>query len=142
MVEFLIMRRLGFTLLEFLVGCALLGLIAGFAWPFTRTWMQKNHRDLLSAQILQVITYSKTQAVLSGSPLHLIPLSSADNWDTGVQLILGEDRQQVIYEWSWCFSDMHLTWHGFQSHNYLRFDHQTRKQALRIEIPGEKSWSN
>lgn len=124
------MRRVGFTLLEFLVCCSLLVVISGFALPFAGSWMQKNQLDRLSAQIIQVINYSKAQALLSGTPLLVIPLSGGSNWDAGVQLVYDADQHTVIYEWSWYFAGIHLAWHGFQSNYYLRFDQQARNQAL------------
>ena len=104
--------------------------IFSFALPFTRIWVQKKQRDILSAQIIQVINYSKTQALLIGEPLRLAPLFADDNWDLGMQLSMGTIQHQVLYEWSWLLNNIHLTWHGFQSKDSLRFDKHTRNQAL------------
>ena len=124
------MQRSGFTLLEFLICCSILVVIAGFTLPFAGYWMQKNQLERLSAQIIQVINYSKSQSLLSGKPLRLIPFSGESNWDSGFKLVFDQDKRTVIYEWSWYFSSIHLTWHGFQSNYYLRFDQQASNQAL------------
>jgi len=160
------MRGRGFTLLEFLICCSLLLVIVGFALPWARSWIQQNQRDMLAAQIIQIITYSKTQALLMGAPIRLTPVLGGDNWDLGMQLSADSIKHQVLYEWSWNLHGMHLTWHGFQAHDYLRFDIQARHQALngyflieyhghilekiilnrlgdiRVELGERKVWSN
>lgn len=117
----------GFTLLELLLCLSLLGIIAFFSLPYTPSLYKQNQLQTVTAEIKSAIHTAKMQALVVGKTLALTPLPDADDWSEGMLLFVDNAKHQYtphvkpLYEWHWKSAGTHVSWHGFQSKDYLLF---------------------
>jgi type IV fimbrial biogenesis protein FimT len=67
------------------------------------------------------------QALAKGKTLTLTPLPNTNDWSKGMLLFVDNSKHQYtyntepLYEWHWKSADTDVSWHGFQSKDYLLF---------------------
>ena len=117
----------GLTLIELLVCLSLLAIILCFTLPFGSALYQKNQLQLKANAIKNAIQMAKTQALLTGESLALTPLPEALDWSEGMLLFVDDGKHRytpglkLVHEWHWKLTGIQVTWHGFQSKDYIRF---------------------
>ena len=129
-------RTTGLTLLELLVGLAIMALAFCFSVPFLHTMqIQQEHKRCINA-LKSLLQYARMQAFLRGETLVLAPQNNDKNWSHGVYLFVQEGRtlppknKEELYVWHWQHSGIQVSWHGFQSNDYLIIDAQLSRLAL------------
>ena len=102
----------GFTLTECCVSVAIITILFFFVTPLV-TWYTQQQANLITAQIITMINYAKSQALLRHENLRLVALKK-DNWSLGARLEQEQLNGEVLYEWHWLQSNINLIWHGFK----------------------------
>ncbi len=126
----------GLTLIELLLGLALMAIVLFFCNPFAESVFKKNQLELLVDEIKSAIHYAKTEVLLHGESLLLAPLAGSDDWSTGMMLFVDNKAHQyhegskLIHEWHWRPSDFIISWQGFQSNQYLLFATDISRSAV------------
>ena len=113
----------GFTLLELLLCLSLVSLIAFFSLLYTSSLYKKNQLQTVTAEIRNAIHAAKMQAFIIGKPLALTHLPHTKDWSEGMLLFVDNAKHQCVqplYKWHWK-SGIEVSWHGFQSKDYLLF---------------------
>ena len=70
---------------------------------------------------------AKLHALMSGESLILMPIDKSKGWSAGLMLLRANSRHQyspnenIIYQWQWSGTNVHISWHGLQSKQYLLF---------------------
>ena len=118
----------GVTLSELLVCIAILAIIFCYGLSVTPWLYKKNQIERVGVDIKNAIHVAEAQAQHLGDILILRPLSSDQDWTKGMGLFSA--GRTLIYEWHWPVSGLHVTWHGFQSNEYLRFTPFMRESAV------------
>lgn len=117
----------GFTLLELLLCLCLAGIITFFSLAYTPSLYKKNQLEAVTADIKSAIHTAKLQALVTGKTLALTHLPDAKDWSEGMLLFEDNPKHQYtpninpLYEWRWKSKGMLISWHGFQSKDYLLF---------------------
>jgi len=126
----------GVTLVELLLGLAILAVVWFFCVPFGAQQYKKNQLNLVVDELNTIIHYAKIQALLLGEPLVLTPLPASDDWSLGMILFVDNKKHQytegskLIHEWRWHSDAINVKWQGFQSSHYLLFDNNLRHSAV------------
>ena len=118
----------GVSLFELLVCIAVLAIILCYGLSVSPLLYKKNQIDRVGLDIKNAIHFAQTKARNSSGILILHALSKDQDWSKGIGLYMSDG--QLIYEWPWAISDLHVTWQGFQSNHYLRFASDMRESAL------------
>ncbi|MFY7698289.1 MAG: GspH/FimT family protein [Legionella sp.] len=127
-------HKSGFTLLELLVVLVISLLVLFFSLATMRQFTEKNQVTSLIDQLKSAIYYARIQAVIIDKPLILRPLLS-NNWSKGAMLFIDNashlcrENCQILQLWQWNVSE-DISWHGFQSQNYLLFTPDVSSQAV------------
>jgi type II secretion system protein H len=133
------MRRLktcGFTLVELLVVLSIMGLLLCCALPRFRAADASQNLTRVVNDLTHVIQFARYQSLLQGETLVLQPLDAQNNWSHGMRLVVREGSstpprvKKVLHEWHWNHRNMQLSWHGFQSRNYLIMDADLNRLAM------------
>lgn len=146
-------RAAGFTLLELLLCLAMLAIITFFSSAYTPSLYKKNQLEAVAADIRSAIHTAKLQALVMGKTLALTHLPDTKEWSEGMLLFEDNAKHQYtpninpLYEWHWKFKDLHISWHGFQSKDFLlfatdlnssltngSFDIQSRGQQVKLAV--------
>lgn len=125
----------GFTLVELLICLAIIGIILSFSIPFAHLAYEKNHALEIRDTIQNIIQFAKAEALMRGKNLMLRPLPCKLNWSLGMILVFDNERHhwvegdEIIHQWSWPSSKTQVSWHGFQSKQYVVFAADMRHSA-------------
>lgn len=117
-----------YTLIELLLGLALLAILLFFSLPFASSMHQKNQIQVIKNDIKSAIRFAKTHALMSGKNVILAPLQHSVDWSSGMLLYLPENK--LLHEWRWQAPGIHVAWHGFQSNHYLLFSADASQNAV------------
>ena len=117
----------GLTLIELLISLSLLAIVLCFSLPLAPTLYKKNQLQLLSDELSGAIHFAKIQALVTGDVLALTRLPGTTDWSSGMMLFVDNAKHhytpdvKLLHEWHWSFVGMDVSWHGFQSDDYLLF---------------------
>ena len=126
----------GFTLLELLVSMTLAVVILSLCVSFAPSLYKKNKLRVFTDEVKGAIQYAKIQALITGEPLILTRLPGVSDWSDGAILFVDNARHQyasetnLLHEWQWTSSGVHLSWRGFQSDDYLLFTPDMSSSAV------------
>ncbi len=126
----------GFTLLELLAGISLTAIVLCISLPFAPALYKKNKLHVLTDDVKAAIQYAKIQAVMTGEQLALTRLPGAGDWSDGMLLFVDNANHQyttgakLLHEWRWQSSEIQVSWHGFQSQDYLLFSPEMSSSAV------------
>lgn len=101
-----------------------------FGAPITSRLYQKNQIQVIENDIKSAIRFAKVHALTTGNHMYLTPLPNAAHWSSGMQLYVNNEPPQIIQEWHWQHPAIHVTWHGFQSNQYLLFSPEVSRNAV------------
>lgn len=110
----------GFSLIELMVVLTIAAIIAGFAIPNYRTFIQKKQINIIAQEMQNSLQLARTLAITSRENVLLCPgqvAPCASNWHEGWQ-ILGESNQSLAvfmplprgYEITWNRTDRGIEW--------------------------------
>ena len=129
-------RALGLTLIELLISLAIMATVLCFSLPLFHSMQTQHDRNRLIKDITNVLQFARIQAFLRGETLVLAPLDSVKDWSYGIHLFVREGNswppknKEELHEWRWKPGGTHLSWHGFQSKDYLVIDSDLSRLAL------------
>lgn len=124
-----------FTLIELLIALAIAGLSLMFIMPYASSLQQKNQLCVVQDDITSAIRFAKTQALISDNNIILTPLPGMTDWSHGISAFVDNATHQytlddqLLFEWHWQSSAIEVTWHGFQSSQYLLFAAESHRNA-------------
>ena len=128
-------RSQGLTLIELLVTLSLLSILFFFSTLLTHSFYKKNQFQIISDEIKMAIYTAKMQALMTRDTLVLTPLSGEGDWSHGMLLFVDNGTHHFIpndpllHQWHWASPDIQISWHGFQSKNYLLFAADIRRST-------------
>ena len=129
-------RALGLTLMELLISLAIMATVLCLSAPLFHCMQAQHDRNRIINEITNVLHFARIQAFLRGETLVLAPLDSLKDWSYGMQLFVREgnawppQNKEKLHEWGWQPGVTHLSWHGFQSKDYLVIDSDLSRLAL------------
>ena len=97
--------------------------------PLFQTTQTQNARYRLTQELTEVLQFARLQAFLRGETLVLAPLDKSKNWSQGLHLFVQKSKED-LQEWHWKHNGIQLSWHGFQSNDYLMIDSDLSRLAL------------
>lgn len=138
----------GFTLLELLICLSIMAIIGFFSLSSWRCFQESNEIRIRESSIKEAILYAKQQSFILKKKLVLAGLHNGD-WSTGLILFIDKgdhhyvSSEQLIRQWQWSSTLVHVHWKGFYSKEYLLFAPDFRQSALngQFEISGEEGGS-
>lgn len=122
-------------LIELLLSLILFTLLLIHCFPVNLINYQKNQLQLRENEISSAIHYARNKALSSQQVLALTPLPDSQNWSEGMILFIDNETHQytkddeIIYQWTWKNNDIHISWQGFLSNNYLLFAKDLKRAA-------------
>ena len=128
-------RNKGFTLVELLIGVLIITLLALFCLPLGLSSYQKNQLQITENELSNAVRFARTMAMLQGSPLVLRPLPNSKDWSDGMILLVDNKNHcyrkgdKILHQWQWQHSAVRISWHGFQSDDYLLFSPELKHAA-------------
>lgn len=105
----------GYTLIETLLGLALLAVLFVFSVMSYSSFMHRNDKQTLIDEINVAVQYAKAQAILLGNPVYLAPLSSTFNWSEGMvlnQLNKHSGKMELLFQWQFHHPNWRMSWSG------------------------------
>ncbi len=98
-----------------------------FSVPFAQSFYKKNQLQQVADEIKTAIHTAKMQALLRHDKLVLSPLTGFTDWSKGMLLFVDNakhhysQKDKLLHEWHWTPKGIQVSWHGFQSKDYLLF---------------------
>lgn len=117
----------GFSLIELLTTLVIFGILCGYSLSFFPSLQKKNQLQVMTNEIKQAIHFAKMEALAHAHTVTLTPLSEQKDWSAGMLLFVDNlshhhvEKSNLIREWHWQHPGLTVTWHGFESTDYLRF---------------------
>jgi prepilin-type N-terminal cleavage/methylation domain-containing protein len=121
----------GLTLIELLISLAIIAVLMTFGMSFWPIFHQRHQVSVVVDEITLAINTARVEALLTGEPLIIKPLSAKLNWSHGLVVVAENEYKlaRVIHEWGWLNKGVNVEWHGFQSPHYLRFNNDIRHNS-------------
>lgn len=129
------LRQVGFTFIELCITLFLLTLIGYFSYSSIAAVYKKNQWQVLVDEAKGAISFAKIHSMLGNQPLVLSRLPGSTEWADGMLLFVDNKEHEyrfgvnIIHEWHWHKSNIHVEWHGFQSKTSLIFSSDLRKST-------------
>ncbi|MFC3909656.1 GspH/FimT family protein [Legionella dresdenensis] len=128
-------RYKAFTLIELLVTVVVVSLLTGILIPSISSFYRKNQLDVVERELAAAIQFARDTALKKNYPLVLMPINK-NNWAEG--MILFQDnrqhrytgKEQVFFQWQWPYAGLKISWHGFQSDDFLLFANNLYNSAI------------
>ena len=120
-------RLVGLTLIELLVSLSVLAILVCCSFSFSPSLYKKNQLQRVTDDIKSAIRFAKMQALLTGDIVALTPIATTGGWSEGMLLFVDNVKHRyvsggtLLHQWRWTLSGIQVSWHGFQSGNYLLF---------------------
>lgn len=123
------LRLKGFTFIELQIGLLICAVFMIVCMSNSFNSLQSNQIELLIAEIKNMVNYTRLQSNILNNNLKLKPLNN--DWSYGAKLLKEENRQyQTLNIWNWKQYNVNISWHGFQSNDFLLFTPVLHSQAL------------
>jgi type IV fimbrial biogenesis protein FimT len=129
-------KSLGLTLIECLLSLFLLSMLFMSALPSVSGLLQKNQMQVLQDDLKSAIFYARSQALIRNQPILLTPLSETNDWSEGITVFVDNETHryasdsEILFQWHWSYSDVRVTYHGFQANQALRFVPEISQNAV------------
>jgi len=120
-------RNDGFSLIELLTTLVIFAILCGYSLSFLSSLQKKDQLQVMANEIKQAIHFAKMEALAHAHTVTLTPLSGQKDWSAGMMLFVDKPRHRnvekssLIREWHWQHPGLIITWHGFESTDYIRF---------------------
>lgn len=112
-----------------------IGVVLFFCLSYLPALYKKNRLDIVTDQVKSAIQIAKTQALITGDILVLSHLPGTKDWSDGMLLFVDNPQHKytvnakLLYEWHWQSTRVNVTWHGFQSDEFLLFASDIRRST-------------
>ena len=127
----------GFSLIELLVGLAILAFLFYFSFSFAPSLYKKNQLEVVAEEVRNAINFARTQALSRSEVLVLTHFPDTKDWSKGMLLFVGKGNHRqytsdatLLHEWRWQSKGMKMKWRGFQSMDYLLFSPEISSSAV------------
>lgn len=89
--------------------------MGGYSLGFLKN---KNEKQRLVDELKTAMHYAKIQAISRGYSVSLVPIDPNLSWTKGMQLVRLHKKLnqiEVLYQWSWHYSNWNIDWKGVLS---------------------------